>query len=99
MASTSAAAFYEHILGSIAPYPFFSIPVILGTIGGVGILVGTEGLLWVKLKSDPEPGRSPCSALTTRCWLFYFFPPRLDYCCSCCATRERWEFYWRCTWV
>lgn len=55
MASTSAAAFYEHILGSIAPYPFFSIPVILGTIGGVGILVGTEGLLWVKLKSDPEP--------------------------------------------
>lgn len=53
--STTAAAFYEHILGLLAPYPFLSIPVILGTAGGLGMLIGTAGLVWVKVKSDPAP--------------------------------------------
>jgi citrate/tricarballylate utilization protein len=55
MASTTVAAFYEHILGLIAPYPLLSVPVILGTMGGIGMLIGTAGLVWVKLKSDPAP--------------------------------------------
>jgi citrate/tricarballylate utilization protein len=55
IASTTAAAFYEHVLGLIAPYPFPSIPVVLGTVGGVGMLIGAAGLAWVKLKSDPAP--------------------------------------------
>jgi citrate/tricarballylate utilization protein len=54
-ASTTTAAIYEHLLGVLAPYPFFSIPVLLGTIGGIGMLLGTAGLVWVKIKSDPAP--------------------------------------------
>jgi citrate/tricarballylate utilization protein len=55
IASTCAAAFYEHVLGLPAPYPFFSIIVLLGTAGGLGMLVGAAGLVWVKVASDPAP--------------------------------------------
>ena len=54
-ASTCTAAFYEHILGLLSPFPFLSIPVLLGTVGGVGMLIGTAGLVWIKLKSDSAP--------------------------------------------
>jgi len=53
--ATSAAAAYEYGFGWIAPYPFFSLPVLLGTLGGVGLLIGPAGLVWVKLQSDPQP--------------------------------------------
>ena len=35
------------------PYPFFSLPVLLGTIGGVLLTIGTAGLIWVKIAGDP----------------------------------------------
>src|SRR5438552_895950 len=54
-ASTSVAAFYDHFLGWQAPYPLLSWPVTLGTIGGVGLLIGTSGLLYLKWKSDRDP--------------------------------------------
>lgn len=54
-ASTCAAAFYEHVLGLLSPYPLSSWPVALGTMGGLGILLGTAGLIWVKIRSDPAP--------------------------------------------
>jgi citrate/tricarballylate utilization protein len=54
-ASTTVAAFYEHVLGRLAPYPFFSIPVLLGTLGGAAMAIGIAGLVWVKLKSDAAP--------------------------------------------
>jgi citrate/tricarballylate utilization protein len=38
-----------------APYPYFSAPVVLGTVGGVGLLIGTVGLLYLKWKSDRAP--------------------------------------------
>ena len=55
LASTTVAAFYDHILHLPAPYPLLSLPVALGTLGGVGLLIGTSGLLWLKRESDPEP--------------------------------------------
>ena len=33
----------------------FSWPVVLGTVGGVGLLIGTSGLLFLKWKSDRDP--------------------------------------------
>lgn len=53
--STCSAAFEEHVLGILAPYPFLSVPVLSGSIGGIGILIGAAGLIWIKVKSDPEP--------------------------------------------
>jgi citrate/tricarballylate utilization protein len=38
-----------------APYEFLSIPVILGSIGGVGLLIGPLGLFYLKKIRDPEP--------------------------------------------
>ncbi len=52
--STTIAAFYDHFLGWVAPYPLLSWPVVLGTLGGVGLLFGTSGLLYLKWRSDRE---------------------------------------------
>ena len=54
-ASTCAAAIYEHIFGWISPYPFFSLPVLLGTVGGIAMLVGIAGLVQIKLTADQAP--------------------------------------------
>jgi citrate/tricarballylate utilization protein len=52
-ASTSVATLYHYALGRIAPYPWWDLPVVLGTVGGVGMLIGTAGLLAAKLRRDP----------------------------------------------
>jgi citrate/tricarballylate utilization protein len=51
-ASTTVAAFYHYGLGQIAPYPYFSPPVVLGMAGGVGLLVGPVGLYLLKRRRD-----------------------------------------------
>ena len=55
LASTTMAAFYHHFMEWVAPYPFWSAPVVLGTVGGVMLLIGTAGLLYLKGQSDKEP--------------------------------------------
>jgi citrate/tricarballylate utilization protein len=52
-ASTTVAAFYHYVLARLAPYPYLSPPVALGTLGGVGLLIGPAGLYWLKRKRDP----------------------------------------------
>jgi citrate/tricarballylate utilization protein len=53
-AATSVATVYHYGFDWIAPYPYFSLPVVLGTLGGIGLLVGPAGLLWLKGRQDPE---------------------------------------------
>lgn len=53
--STATATVYDHILGWRAPYPLLSVPVVLGTIGGLGMIIGTGGLTWLKVIGDPNP--------------------------------------------
>ena len=55
LASTTVAFFYDHLLHRPAPYPFWSWPVVLGTVGGLALLVGTGGLLYLKRQMDREP--------------------------------------------
>jgi citrate/tricarballylate utilization protein len=55
LAATTVAAFYDHFLGWLAPYPYLSAPVVLGTVGGIGLLIGPAGLLYLKWKSDRAP--------------------------------------------
>ncbi len=55
-ASTSVATLYHYVLGLQAPYALTSLPVLLGTAGGIGLLVGPAGLLWLGLRRDPEHG-------------------------------------------
>jgi citrate/tricarballylate utilization protein len=47
-ASTVTAAFYHYALGWKAPYGYFSVPVVLGTSGGLALVAGTAGLLRLK---------------------------------------------------
>ncbi len=54
-AATSVATVYDHFIGHPAPYPFWSLPVQLGTWGGVLLCIGTAGLTWVKIVTDPVP--------------------------------------------
>jgi citrate/tricarballylate utilization protein len=58
LASTIIAAIYDHVFGLIAPYPLLSLPVVLGTVGGVMLMIGTGGLLWLKFGSDRAPASS-----------------------------------------
>ncbi|MBX3674097.1 MAG: tricarballylate utilization 4Fe-4S protein TcuB [Burkholderiales bacterium] len=53
-AATSTATIYHYALDWKAPYPFWSLPVLLGTVGGVGLLAGPAGLAWLKRRRDPE---------------------------------------------
>ncbi len=43
-ASTCVATLY-HLAGLAAPYAYTSLPVVLGTVGGLGLAFGTAGLL------------------------------------------------------
>src|SRR5207253_7548237 len=52
-ASTTVAAFYHSVVGWSAPYGYFSVPVVLGTVGGIGLLIGPPGLYWLKRRRDP----------------------------------------------
>ena len=54
-AATSVAFLYDHFLGWAAPYPLFSLPVVLGTLGGIGMVVGATGLAVIKVVTDPAP--------------------------------------------
>lgn len=55
IASTVSAAFQHHFLGQPAPYPLFSVPVVLGSVGGIAMLVGIAGLARSKRRADPAP--------------------------------------------
>ncbi|MCY1544957.1 CitB domain protein [compost metagenome] len=39
-----------------APYPVLSLPVLLGTAGGIGLLVGPAGLLLLNYRRNPAHG-------------------------------------------
>ena len=55
-AATSVATLYHYLLDLHAPYALNSLPVILGTLGGLGLLVGPTGLLYLNYRRDPAHG-------------------------------------------
>jgi citrate/tricarballylate utilization protein len=66
-AATIAAAVLQDFFDQLPPYPILSVPVILGSLGGVAIIVGATGLLCLKWRSD----RAPSDAHTLNLdWLF-----------------------------
>ena len=52
-ASTSVAALYHVVFGWRAPYGYGSLPVVLGTLGGAGLLIGPAGLFALRRRRDP----------------------------------------------
>lgn len=58
LGSTASAAFCQHFLGLLPPYPLASVPVVAGSVGGVAMLAGIAGLARCKALADPAPGAS-----------------------------------------
>jgi citrate/tricarballylate utilization protein len=55
-AATSVATLYHYLFGWAAPYALTSLPVLLGTTGGIGLLIGPCGLFWLNLGRHPLHG-------------------------------------------
>lgn len=59
-AATSLATVYHYGFGWVAPYPLAlsgaGLPKLLGTLGGIGLLVGPAGLAWLNHRRDPQHG-------------------------------------------
>ncbi|MEK9281637.1 MULTISPECIES: tricarballylate utilization 4Fe-4S protein TcuB [unclassified Bradyrhizobium] len=53
-AATSVATLYHYLLGREAPYPWWDLPVVLGTLGGIGLIAGPIGLFVAKMRRAPE---------------------------------------------
>jgi citrate/tricarballylate utilization protein len=53
-AATVVATGYHYFLGREAPYAWYDLPVILGTLGGLGLVIGPIGLLAAKKERDQD---------------------------------------------
>jgi citrate/tricarballylate utilization protein len=53
-AATCVATLYHYLIAREAPYAWWDLPVVLGTLGGIGLLIGPLGLLAAKSTRDPE---------------------------------------------
>ncbi|HET9579050.1 MAG TPA: tricarballylate utilization 4Fe-4S protein TcuB [Usitatibacter sp.] len=65
-ASTSLATFQHYVMEWPAPYPLASLVVILGTLGGIGLVIGPSGLLALRRSRDPDlvdPAQAPLDAV------------------------------------
>jgi citrate/tricarballylate utilization protein len=55
-AATSVATIYHYFFDLHAPYDLTSLPVLLGTVGGIGLLIGPAGLLYLNLRRNAAHG-------------------------------------------
>ena len=53
-ASTSVASLYHYGFRWLAPYPWTSVPVLLGVVGGLGLVIGPAGLLWLRTQRPAD---------------------------------------------
>jgi citrate/tricarballylate utilization protein len=51
-ASTCVATLYHYLLAREAPYAWWDLPIVLGSLGGTGLVIGPIGLLTAKSKRD-----------------------------------------------
>ncbi|HSG94210.1 MAG TPA: tricarballylate utilization 4Fe-4S protein TcuB, partial [Afifellaceae bacterium] len=63
LASTSLATLFHYALGWQAPYGWFNPVVVLGTLGGIGLVIGPAGLLAARRRRDPAIAEDEQSAM------------------------------------
>jgi citrate/tricarballylate utilization protein len=71
-ASTTVAAIYHVVFGWPAPYAYTSLPVVLGTVGGLGLVIGPVGLLAQRARRDSLLGDPDQAALDASFILMLF---------------------------
>lgn len=52
--STTLAFVYQDLMHWLPPYSRGSAPVIFGSVGGVALIIGTIGLIWLKVNSERD---------------------------------------------
>lgn len=57
-AATTVGTLYHYVFGWVAPYGYLSLPSLLGTLGGLGLLAGPAGLVMLKRRAASEPTAS-----------------------------------------
>jgi citrate/tricarballylate utilization protein len=62
-AATILAAIYQDLFGILPPFPIVSAPVLVGSAGGLGVITGATGLLYLKFRADPVPAFRKMMAL------------------------------------
>ena len=63
---------YHYLLGRPAPYPWYDLPVVLGTLGGIGLIIGPVGLMAAKCAATRSWPTGRASAWTWRSWSMLF---------------------------
>jgi citrate/tricarballylate utilization protein len=54
-AATSVGTVYHYGFGWVAPYGYLSLPSVLGTLGGLGLIIGPAGLMVLKRRAAGSP--------------------------------------------
>ena len=62
-ASTSLATLFHYAFGWQAPFGWLNPVVVLGTLGGIGLVIGPAGLLAARRRRDPEISTDGQSAM------------------------------------
>jgi len=75
-AATTVGTIYHYAFGWQAPYAYFSLPVVLGMVGGISLCIGTSGLYWLK-KKTPEEVRAPSNNAMEQTFIFLLFATSL----------------------
>jgi citrate/tricarballylate utilization protein len=55
-AATSVATIYHYFFDLHAPYDSTSLPVVLGILGGIGLIIGPAGLLYLNVRRNAAHG-------------------------------------------
>lgn len=63
LVSTSLAAIYQDFFHWLPPFPLSSAPVFFGGVGGAAMIVGTAGLIWIKMGSEAAPAGKSASGM------------------------------------
>ena len=98
-AATGVATVYHYALGWQAPYPVLSLPVLLGTAGGIGLLIGPAGLYLLNRKRHADHGDPAQHAMDRGFMALLFFVSLTGLLLLSCATRHGWRCCWRYTWA
>lgn len=94
-AATVVATGYHYVTGWEAPYPFFSLPVMLGTLGGIGLLIGPAGLLWLNLRRSPLHGDVRQKPMDRGFILLLFLTSLTGLALLAGRTPAEWAYCWR----
>ena len=96
-ASTTVATLYHYLIAREAPYPWYDLPVVLGTLGGIGLLIGPAGLLGGKMEARSGAGRQARIGMDVAFIVMLFLTSLTGMALLVCGARRlRWDRCWRC---